>query len=59
MPLNKGSMSPKGKLRDPLTNAKDNGRIKNPPRYPNFGGMTDASVVKGSDLAVQKPGFEK
>lgn len=59
MPLNKGSMSPHGKLRDPLTNVKDNGRIKNQPRYPNFGGMTGPSVIKGNDLAVQKPGFEK
>jgi len=59
MALNKGSMSPKGKLRDPVSNSKDNGRIKNQPRYPNFGGMTDASVVRGNDLTVQRPGFEK
>lgn len=46
-------------LRNPTSNQKANGRIMNPPRYPDFGGFNDASAIRKNDLDVKKPGGEK
>lgn len=45
--------------RDPLSNAKNNGRIVNPPRMAALGGLS--SVRKGgamskNELSIKKPG---
>jgi hypothetical protein len=47
-------------IRDPLTNAQDNGRINNPPRYPKLGGFI--SAAKGffkNSMRIGKPGDTK
>lgn len=57
--MDKLNLKPRGAFRPPLSNAKDNGRIKNPPRYTDMRGQIDASSARGNDLKVQRPGFEK
>lgn len=51
-------VKPSGRgIRDPLTNAQNNGRVINPPRYPKLGGFT--SGAKGffkNLLHIVKPG---
>ena len=47
-------------IRDPLSDAQNNGRIVNPPRYARMGGFT--SKVKGffkNALGIVKPGDTK
>jgi len=56
----KNSLEPgSAPLRNPTSNAKENGRIMNPPRYPDFGGAYDASMVRKNNFDVKKPGGEK
>lgn len=54
-------IKPSGRgIRDPLTNAQNNGRVVNPPRYPKLGGFT--SAAKGffkNMLHIVKPGDTK
>lgn len=50
--------SSKGR-RDPLSNSKTNGRIVNPPRFAELGGLSSAkkkgAMMKNS-LSIRKPG---
>lgn len=57
-PKKTGFIQPRGSFRDPTSNAKDNGRIVNPPRYAELGGLKAGSNRK-SGFTVQKPGAEK
>jgi hypothetical protein len=44
-------------IRDPLTNAQNNGRVVNPPRYPVFGGFSSATKAFFKNaLNIVKPG---
>ena len=50
--------SPKGK-RDILSNSKSNGRILNPPRFAELGGLSSArkgGAMKKNNLTIKKPG---
>lgn len=42
----------------PVIPDRENGRIVNPPRYPEIGGMTP-EAVKRNDLVVERPGKEQ
>lgn len=57
-PKKTGFVQPRGAFRDPTSDAKDNGRIVNPPRYPELSGFKAGSNRK-SGFMVQKPGAEK
>ncbi len=43
--------------RDPISNEKQNGRITNPPRYPEIGGMSSSrkSITK-NNMTIRRPG---
>lgn len=49
-----GSLS----IRDPQDNASPNDKIRNPPRYMEFGGLTSASAAgfMVNDMRVRPPG---
>ncbi len=47
--------SPVGR-RGVTENARENGRIVNPPRFPEMGGMTGSNAVKQNNLRIRKPG---
>lgn len=51
-------VKPSGRgIRDPLTNAQNNGRIVNPPRYSVFGGFSSGSKAFFKNLMhIVKPG---
>lgn len=43
--------------RDPVSDAQDNGQIKNPPRFAKIGGFKSAAKgVKKNDMNIRKPG---
>lgn len=53
-------LKPRSKgIRDPLSNAKMNGRVMNPPRMAELGGLTSpkkkGAITKNS-LTIRKPG---
>ena len=45
-------------VRSPTTNAQQNGRIVNPPRFAEFGGLKSAAKVgkMGKGMSLSKPG---
>jgi hypothetical protein len=44
-------------MRAPTSNEKQNGRIENPPRYPEIGGFTSAGRgFRNNRMKVRKPG---
>ena len=44
-------------MRSPTGNAMENGRIQNPPRYPEIGGFTSAGKgFKNNKYKIRKPG---
>lgn len=44
-------------MRTPTSNEKVNGRIHNPPRYPEIGGLTGpGKAFKNNVMKVRKPG---
>ena len=46
--------------RDPTSNAKQNGRIMNPPRFAELGGLTGPSkAVSRNGMSIVKPGGAK
>jgi hypothetical protein len=50
--------SSRGK-RDPLSNAKNNGRIVNPPRMAELGGLSSVrkkGAMRKNELTIRKPG---
>lgn len=48
--------SEKGR-RDPVSNEQQNGRITNPPRYPEIGGMSSSGKsVKKNNMSIRRPG---
>jgi hypothetical protein len=51
-------VKPSGRgIRDPLTNAQNNGRVVNPPRFPVFGGFSSATkAFFRNALHIVKPG---
>lgn len=53
-----GLFKPSGRgKRDPLSNEQNNGRVVNPPRYAEMGGMTSSRKgFKKNDKSIQKPG---
>lgn len=43
--------------RDPQDNSRQNGRVINPPRYAQFGGLSGASkALTGNNMKIVKPG---
>lgn len=47
----------KAPMRAPTSNEKANGRIMNPPRYPEIGGFTSAQKgFKNNNYKIRKPG---
>jgi hypothetical protein len=47
-------------IRNPTTNAKENGVINNPPRFGELGGLSSAGKgIKRNKAVIRKPGFEK
>ena len=46
------------KIRDPQDNASTNDKIRNPPRYMQFGGLKSGNVggVMTNDMKVKTPG---
>lgn len=46
--------------RDPLSNQKQNGRVANPPRMSEIGGLDRSSKgFNRNDKTIQKPGTER
>ena len=44
-------------MRPPESNAKENGRIENPPRYPEISGFSSAGKgFKNNKFKIRKPG---
>ncbi len=46
-------------IREPLSNAKMNGRVMNPPRMAQLGGLTSAKrkgAMEVNSLKIKKPG---
>jgi hypothetical protein len=44
-------------IRDPLTNEQVNGRVVNPPRFPELGGFKNKSKgFKKNSIGIVKPG---
>ncbi|MBV8648469.1 hypothetical protein [Paludibacterium sp.] len=44
-------------MRRPTDNKRENGRIINPPRFAELGGLGDASkTMTGNNIRIQKPG---
>lgn len=58
---NIGTNKPSGRgIRDPQSNAQLNGRIVNPPRYPEVGGFTGKTKAFFKNmLHIMKPGDTK
>jgi hypothetical protein len=51
--INKRVLQPHGALRSPTADKKENGRMINPPIYPEFGGAKETDrMVKGNDLKI-------
>lgn len=47
-------------MRDPTSNAQQNGRVVNPPRYPQLGGFTGSGKgFKKNDKNIRRPGDTK
>lgn len=47
----------KSPMRAPTSNAKGNGRIENPPRFPEIGGFTGPGrAFKNNAMKIRKPG---
>lgn len=47
-------------MRDPKTNAKENGRIENPPRFPEMGGFKNAQKgFSKNKFGIKTPGAVK
>lgn len=57
--MDKLNLKPRGAFRPPLSNAKENGQIVNPPRYTDMKGQMDAGSARSNSLKVRRPGFEK
>jgi hypothetical protein len=55
---NLGNNRPSGRgMREPTSNRKENGRVVNPPRYPEMGGFSSAAKgFKRNDKSIRKPG---
>lgn len=48
-----------GTLRDPTSNAKEHGRMRNPPRYAEIGGLSSAGkAIFKNGANLSKPGGE-
>ena len=45
-----------GTIRDPTSNAKEHGRMRNPPRYLEMGAGMQSRGMKKNDRKVSKPG---
>jgi hypothetical protein len=43
-------------MRDPTSNAKEHGRMRNPPRYNEVGGRWQSRGVSRNDKKLGKPG---
>lgn len=57
MAMNKAVLKPHGALRSPTADVQDNGKLVNPPIYPNFGGAKQTErLVRNNNMPIKHVG---